>query len=205
MKITIIIAFALLLPLSSLLAESITARPFSFELYTTQANMRVSAQLSLTCRYEKLVIGDTAQYHFRSKKIPLEIVKTELGNKTRHLIGLDSEQRLNLEGIFKPTKECSSNIEVLFVDTKYSVGWASQFDRPIEFSFNTRQSYSDGDTFVDLSKVYEEVDNKTIEFFYKPVPNLQVNIWLYADGEELASPTSAAIDPETGMPFRLTL
>lgn len=187
-----------------LMAASTTIHPFSFEFYVMEDRFDVQPQVQLSCRYEKLVAGDSSEYYTETKKIDLSIDKVHARPNVYYKIALKDKKYLEVKGAFKPTKECVSNLIINFVDKNYTIGWAGQMNRPVAFMLSSNAYFKAGETIGDFSKIIEMIDFKNLDFYYKSVPGLQVNIWMTADGVKLPlSPISTAIDAETNMPYRL--
>lgn len=203
MKIIYLLCFLLLSP--AILAESVTAHPFILEFFSPQEKFNVRAKLSLSCRYEKFVISDSSEYVVRTEDLLLPVEALDVGEQTHFKVALKEKALMKLDGVFKSNKGCMSQVRLTFLDKKYAVGWAGQMSRPINITLSTGQYYEAGDTELDLSKLEEKISYRLMDFLYHPVPHLQVNIWLTADGIKLPeSPTSSAIDPRTNMPYILS-
>jgi hypothetical protein len=186
-------------------AARTTAHPFQIELSTPKDHLSIKAQLIQSCRYEKIVWSDSAEYHTETKKYDLEQELFSRGDEVLHVLSLRNPHQLEVRGVFKPTKECLSFLEISFIDKKYSVGWAGQTKRPLSFSLSSSSpyNYQEGESELNITSLSDLISHKKIQFLYRPV-SFQVNIWLLADGEKLpVSPTTSAIDPRTGMPYLL--
>lgn len=189
---------------SNLMAASTTIHPFSFDFYVMEDRFDVQSQVLLTCRYEKIVLGDSSEYYTETKTFNLNIEKAQARPNVYYKIGLKDKKYLDVKGPFKPTRECVSELRINFVDKNYTIGWAGQMKRPISFMLKSNDYFKAGDTVADFSKTVEMIDLKNLDFLYKSVPGLQVNVWMTADGVKLPmSPVSSAIDAETNMPYRL--
>lgn len=188
----------------AILAESVTAHPFILEFFSPQDKFHVRAQLSLSCRYEKFVISDSSEYVVRTEELVLPVEALDVGEQTHFKVALKEKVLMKLDGVFRSNKGCMSEVRLTVLDKKYAVGWAGQVRRPISFTLTTGQYYQAGDTELDLFQLEEKISHRLLDFLYQPVPQLQVNIWLTADGIKLPeSPTSSAIDPLTNMPYIL--
>lgn len=184
-------------------AASTTVEPFSFEFRSPENRFDVQAEVVQSCRYEKFVIGDSAEYHSETKIYELRQVQENVGGDIRYKFSFPAKKTLKVSGTFKPTKECRSNLKLVFTDKNYSIGWAGQFSRPIGFTYETSEWYQDGNTAPDFSQLIRTLEQQYLDFFYKNA-FIQVNIWLTANGQNLpVSPVSAAINPLTRMPFSL--
>lgn len=198
-----LVMFSLILTPQILWAASTTVEPFSFEFTAPEGRFQVQAEVIQSCRYEKLVWGDSSEYHTETKAYELREVQEKVGTDIRYKLSLEAKKSLKVSGMFKPTKECRSDLKLTFTDKKYAVGWAGQFSRPISFSYKTSEYYKDGNTHPDFSSLIRTLEHQQIDFFYKN-SIVQVNIWLTANGENLpVFPVSAAINPLTKMPFQI--
>lgn len=198
-----LVMFTLALTPQILWAASTNVDPFSFE-FTAPANrFDLQAEVVQSCRYEKLVLGDSSEYHTESKTYELREVQEKVGTDIRYKLTFPTKKSLKVSGMFKPTKECRSDLKLTFTDKNYAVGWAGQLSRPISFTYETSERYQDGNTSPDFSPLIRTLEHQQVDFFYKSA-FVQVNIWLTANGENLpVSPVSAAINPLTRMPFAL--
>lgn len=188
----------------NLMAASTVVHPFSMDFYVIGNHFSVYPQIVLSCRYEKIVISDSAEYITESKAFDLGVEKSRTGENVYYKVSLKDKKSLAVNGAFKPTKECMSELLINFVDNNYSVGWAGQTKRPISFMLRSNNYFKSGDSLPDFKEMISLIDFKNLDFLYKSVPRLQVNIWMTADGNKLPlSPTSAAINDETNMPYRL--
>lgn len=187
------------------LAESITVHPFSLEFSTTRDRLDVIPRLTLTCRYERIVISDSAEYIYKTQDVPLRIVKENHQGDSHFSLALEKRASLRLDGVFRPTKECTAELTISFVDRIYAVGWGGQMSRPINFTLSSgAYRYQSGDSELDLSAIDDLLSGRKIDFYFRAVPGLQVNIWITADGVHLPlPPTSSAIDDRTGLPYLL--
>lgn len=188
----------------TLMAASTVVNPFDMDFYVMENRFSVHPQVILNCRYEKIVFGDSSEYITESKTFDLAVEKNKAGENVYYKISLKDKKQLDMNGVFKPTKECMSELRIEFVDNNYTIGWAGQMNRPLSFTIRSNNRFIEGDSKPDFSEVVSLVDFKNLDFLYKSVPGLQVNIWMTADGIKLPlSPISAAINPETNMPYRL--
>ena len=188
---------------STLYGASTTAEPFEFEFTAPLNRMSVKATLIQSCRYEKIVWRDSAEYEVTEKTYPLSIHITSLNGAEIYKVISPVSRYLEVRGMFKPTKECKSELKLEFIDKNFAVGWAGQMERPLRFSVATDQYYQEGDHEFDPSKVLDLIENKEIDFYYRPVSS-QVNIWITADGLKLPNaPISSAKNPKTNMPYPL--
>lgn len=188
---------------SGAFAASTTVHPFKIHLYAIESRFHVKPVLTLSCRYEKMVVSDSAEYYVESRDYNLIVESEKADNNLLYSISLKDKKFLDVTGVWKPTKECVSDLRIDFIDKNYSIGWAGQTKRPVVFSIRSQQRYQAGDTTPDFSDVMNMIDFKNLDFYYKPVTS-QVNIWMTADGVKLPlSPISTAIDRETNMPYLL--
>jgi hypothetical protein len=188
---------------STLYGASTTAKPFEFEFFVPKNRMVVAATLVQSCRFEKIVWSDSSEYIVNSKSYPLSIEVTSYQGEESYKLISSEERFLELRGMFRPTKECKSELHVDFTDKNYAVGWAGQMDRPLKFHTSTEHYYQEGDHEFNPSSVLDLLENKTIDFYYMPAV-FQVNIWLTANGRKLPNaPISSALNPKTNMPYLL--
>lgn len=201
----LIFVFFCLCAINSAFAARTIAHPFQIEFSTPKDHLAIKAQLIQSCRYEKIVWSDSAEYYTETKKYDLEQDQMARGDEILHILSLRKKYELEVRRVFKPTKACLSFIEISFIDKKYSVGWSGQTKRPLLFTLGSSSPYhyQEGESELDISSLSDLISFKKIQFLYHPV-RFQVNIWLLADGEKLpVSPTTSAIDPKTGMPYLL--
>lgn len=188
---------------STLYGASTTAAPFEFEFTAPLNRMTVIATLNQSCRYERIVWSDSAEYEVSTKSYPLVITIREFNGEEHYRVSSPVERYHEVRGIFRPTKECKSELTVEFFDKNYAIGWAGQMERPLKFSVATNHYYQEGDQEFDPSKVLDLLEKKVIEFYYVPVAS-QVNVWLTANGLKLPNaPISTAKNPKTNMPYPL--
>lgn len=199
MKKLLVILFSL-----PTLAATTTAKPFKLNFFLNSKNVEVVAKLKQSCRYEKIVWSDSSQYEAEWKEIPLKVETVAAAGMTEVTVSLNSTKSMSVTGIFKPTKGCYSNVEISFVDTKYSIGWANRFDKAIQFDLRTKQFYKEDNSYLNVSVLREKLEGKELKFEYKDVKS-QYNIFLYFDGERDwdVFAVTAARNPKTGKPFRL--
>ena len=185
---------------------STTVYPFQLEFYVLENRFRVEPKVILSCRYEKLVVGDSSEYYTTNEIFKLDMDVEQSGTNVFYRVALKSKKYLEVKGGFKPTKECMSELKLTFIDNNYAIGWAGQTKRPIVFSVKSNNYYKGGDSVPDFTEVIEMLDLKNLDFLYKSVPGLQVNIWMTGNERKLPlSPVSSAINPETNMPYLLEL
>jgi len=186
------------------MAASTTIHPFRFDFYVMEDRFDVHPQVLLSCRYEKIVFGDSSEYYTETKIFDLSIDKSQARPNVYYKISLKDKKFLDVKGPFRPTKECVSELRINFIDKNYAIGWAGQMKRPISFMLKSNAYFKAGDTVGDFSKTVELIDLRNLDFYYKSILGLQVNIWMMADGIKLPlSPVSSAIDAETNMPYTL--
>lgn len=199
----LLVMFSLIFLPQILWAASTTVEPFSFEFTTPVNRFEVQAEVIQNCRYEKLVLGDSSEYHSETKIYELRMDQNTVGADIHYKFALPAKKSLKVSGMFKPTKECKSDLKLTFTDKNYAIGWAGQLSRPISFTYETNEKYQNGNTSPDFSYLIITIEHQYLDFFYKSAL-IQVNIWLTASGENLpVSPVSAAINPLTRMPFQL--
>ena len=189
---------------SLVIAESTTVRPFRLEFAAPEGRYHLEAKLTLSCRYERLVFSDSSEYNYQEDVHSLPVKTLLRGGQAAVSIELKKVLSRKLSGTFRSSKGCRSELMLTFTDKTYAVGWAGQMSRPIQFKLGTSDYYRSGDSELDVTELSKLISHRFIDFYYRPVPGLQVNIWLTADGTYLpVAPTSSAIDPTTGMPYLL--
>lgn len=205
-----------LIPLSSLLfsfsahAVMTTAKPFSFEFYAPTNELNFKVSLEQWCRYEIPVWSDSAEFKTKHKVTNLAENQTKLGNGlTRYKYSLNSTQTFEQTGFFKYGKECTSGVKIIVQSAKYSLGWANQFSRPIEFKFlDEMYAYKEYDTTFDAfedKNIKLFLDNE-ISFEYKTFAGgNQVNVTILSNGKRMKNsfPQGVLKNPETNMPYNL--
>ncbi|WPU65176.1 hypothetical protein [Peredibacter starrii] len=190
--------FCLLLSFNAF-SESTLVHPFELEFSAPENRFNLKAELLLSCRYEKLVWGDSSEFHVKDEVISLPIAIKKNQIKISH----SKTSSMKLDGRFRSNPGCMSELRLTFTDAQYAVGWAGQMNRPITFALKDGHFYRAGDSVLDISKLEAQIANRLVDFLYVPAAS-QVNIWMTADGQRLPiSPTSSAIDPQTKMPYRL--
>ena len=199
--------YILLFILSSLslsaYSESTLVRPFELKFSAPAGSFNVKADLILSCRYERLVIGDSSEYFEKNEKFSIPVEIENFQDKFHLKISHKKTSSLEINGRFRSNPGCMSELRLTFIDNLYAVGWAGQMGRPISFILQQGYFYRAGDTVLDISQLQNQINDRLVEFFYVSAGK-QVNIWLTADGQKLPlSPTSSALDPATGMPYRL--
>lgn len=200
-----ILAIFLFSSFSTFAAQTV-AKPFKFEFYAPTNKLNFQAELQQSCRYEKIVWGDSSEYNTEFKNYRLPIKSKKLGNGlTRFSVELDKRKTLSVDGIFKPTKGCMSNLELKILDANYAVGWAGKMSTPITFKLTTNDFYRGGDTVLDISDILTKVEDRELSYQYKDVGGNQFNIALLIDGSKLSNLfiKTAAKNKKTGMPYRL--
>lgn len=200
-----LILITLLFP-SLLKAASTVAHPFELRFSIPKDKIAVKADLVQNCRHESFVIGDTAEYVDNYVDYELDVAYENISQGVQEVVvSLTEAKHLYIDGVFKPNKECMSQVSITLNDTKYAIGWANRLHEPIFFEVATAfYNYSE-ENVLDISYLKEILYKNHMSFYYKPVPSYRVNIWLHANGKEVyeVAPTSAAFDPETNMPYLL--
>lgn len=194
----ILFVFGLLISFNAF-SESTLVHPFELNFSAPENRFHVKAELLLSCRYEKLVLGDSSEFHVKNESVvlPVRVVNSQI--KIAH----HKTSSLKLDGRFRSNPGCMSELRLTFTDAQYAVGWAGQLNRPIMFVLKEGRFYRPGDTVLDISNLEKQIADRFVDFSYVPATS-QVNIWMTADGQRLSiSPTSSAIDPKTKMPYRL--
>ncbi len=196
---------ALVATSTGLRAAETVAYPFKLEFYTSESALSVAAELKQSCRYEKIVWSDSAEFETKWQETPLEVKKTKLAHgRTRVSVSLESEVRMEIGGIFRPSKGCYSNVEIIVSDTRYAIGWAGNRKKAISFELATKDFYKEQST-LDLTKLENLLSDRELDFHYRAVGGNQVNVFLYIDGERTweVFPTTALKNPVTNRPYPL--
>ena len=181
-------------------SESTQVHPFELEFSVPTNRLEVKAELLLSCRYEKLVLGDSSEYYVKNETVSLPVVKI----KDQLRISHKNISSLEIRGNFRSNPGCMSELRLSFIDSLYAIGWAGQTSRPISFMLKEGYFYRAGDSVLDISNLERQISNRFVEFLYVSTGS-QVNVWMTADGKKLPlSPISSAQDPATGMPYRLS-
>ncbi len=188
---------------TSLKAAETIASPFKIEFYTTESATQVLAKLKQSCRYEKIVWSDSSEYEAKWKETPLKVTYSKFQDLTKVKIELQKEVRMNVDGIFRPSKGCYSNIEVTLADTRFARGWGGQMNKVISFDLKTDAFYKKDESYLDVSKVEDVLSDNEVSFFYRAVGTNQVNVFLYINGERswAVFPTNALRNPATNLPY----
>lgn len=182
-------------------AESISVDPFALKFSLEQKHIDLKAKLNLECRYEKWVLGDSAEYVYSRKEVGLD-VNVDANGAAR--ISLSQGASLELDGWHRPTKECAGSFELSFVDKRYSIGWAGRVDAPIKFSIGEGGVFQSGDSVFDLSKLEGLLGSKSVQFSYRN-QGMEGKVYMLIDDQPYGFPVSVAIDQSTGMPYRLSI
>ena len=187
-------------------AASTVANPFKIRFTIPKDKIAVEADLFLSCRHEKFSIGDTAEYESYHADYKLNVRYEDKDEFTQKVtVYLGEKKQLYINGIFKIRKECTSRVAIDFKDRKYSVGWAGKYDTPISFTLTTDYYNYSEDNILDVTYLEDILNDNHVSFYYRSVPSVQVNVWLYVNHKELyeVAPTSAAIDGNTNKPYLL--
>lgn len=205
MKVCIFI-MALAISFSSF-GASVSVPKFEIYILLNTSEYELDFKLEMACRYEKFVIGDSAQYEYKTKTVPLNITKKKI-NDIESIVTIKNESKriLELTGFFKSNKECQTYLEFFIKSKLYSIGWANQFHRPIRLGL-FKQSRREEFKNFDIKKWTDLISNKKLSFLFRPVGS-QVNMSFAID--DIKAPgmssylrQSVAKDPRTGMPFAL--
>lgn len=92
-------------------ASSITADPFKLEFTLASSTLGLEAELVLTCRYERIVWSDSAEWEIFTKNIPLFVQIKKIRNKRNVRLALKERQYHEVRGTFRPSKECSLGLQ----------------------------------------------------------------------------------------------
>lgn len=194
-----------LITLGSVQAASITVYPFEMELLI-QKGYDLKGQVELACRYEKFVLGDSAQYEtFTKGPVKLRIEREDEGEFKR--VRLVSKNRLYFEydEYFKYGKECRASFKVIFYSEKYALGHTIKPKSPVSFTlWKGFYDYQEGDQVYDLNKMRKYLDQTTYTFTERTTSQNYYIIRILQDGKEAqTSPwvEKAYLNPQTGRPY----
>ncbi len=205
-----ILVFGLLAYSANTLAVETVAKPFSFEFETTTDEYQFDVSIEQNCRYEIPVWGDSAKYDTRFQSTPLKLTKKKLRDgKVQYKYSLDKTVKLAVTGMFKSGKECTTGLRIIANSSKYALGWANQFHRPVSFTFlDDMYDYEDYDATFEPSqdKNFQKFANNEISFQFKSYPQgNQVNVWIMSNGKKMPSafPIGVLKNPKTNLPYPL--
>ena len=188
-------------------AASITVEPFKINFFVNDQAYELDFKITLACRYEKFVFGDSAQYEYKYKELPIAIAQNKISSSITHFsMSLNKLVKHELTGYFKHNKECQSIIELFLIDKKYSTGFLNDFKRPIKLGFYKQTRLEEFKSF-EIEHIKNLLENKVYGFKYDPGYN---NLWVYltSDGEIVNRMSTfarmqVAKDPQTDMPFKI--
>jgi hypothetical protein len=204
MKILSLIFF--LLTSTQINAASITVPPFEMEL-DLQDGYELEGELELSCRYEKLIFGDSSEYKvFYAPVKNLLVSKQVEGEFNRVKIVNNEKLFFEYNRAFHYGKECRLSFKVNFFSTEYATGYGLKPKRAVSFMlWKGFYDYQEGDQNYDLRKMQKFLDNTKYSFRERFVRPSHVNIYILQDGREArTSPwvEKAYLNPETGLPYR---
>ncbi len=189
----------------SAMAASITVPRFEME-FLLQKNYEVNGKISLACRYEKFVIGDSAEYetfYGPEQKLVFKVISE--GDFNRVKLTNNQDLYFEYDRLFKWGKACRASFDVVFSSTKFALGHGSSPDKAVSFKlWKGTYDYEEGDQIYDLNKIGKYLDNTTYSFSETLVGDRYLSVRIFQDGEEAdTSPwvEKAYINPETGKPF----
>lgn len=191
----------------NLYAATVTVEPFELEFTMNTKAYELDFELTMACRYEKLVWSDSSQYNYKYKEVPLKIKTKKISNNESIIIVSNkSRQTLSETGYFRSNKGCQTYLNFFVKDKLYSIGWANQFHRPIRLGV-FEHSRVEVNSVFDINKLKDIFENKKVHFNYKYVGR-QVNVRLAFDGVSTTGMStylsqSVAGNSETEMPYPL--
>ena len=201
-NIALLLFFISLLSTQKLEAASIKARPFELKFFLEQDHINVNAQLNLTCRHERWVIGDSAVWEMFHLKAPLQVTQSKSGDLRLMKIALLDEKFLEVKGVFKPSKECKAELEIIFTDSLYASGSHAPYNsRPITLSYEHRDRYQDGHRTFDTSDLDHDINHETLGFRFQVLSQV-IHVYLENSTRWFAH-TSVTKNPETSLPYLL--
>ena len=204
MKILFLLpAIIITLSLGKATAASITVSPFELEFIFEPETMMVSGELELSCRYEKIVFSDSAEWVISTKKIPLSIKISKVANDRRVRLALKDRQYHEVKGTFRPSKECRADITLTFTDTLYAR--SNQIIRgkrePIEFKYVESQRYLSGNNHFEAKKLFEDFSHHEIRVQFDDFQTF-FHTYLINRHKKLDH-TAVSKDPATSLPYKL--
>lgn len=196
-KISLLVSLFYLFEASA--ADSLVPK-FQFSFTMDRGVHVVDGEIVQNCRYEKFVISDSAQYvnDYRTYPLQVEVISGE--EKDIYTVTNPEYRYHKITGWMKPTKECNALIKLNLKSSRYSA-WLRH--RPIQFTFRSQSPF--GQSIVwDVTEISDHLEGHHMSFDYVSIRRVQVNIFLLTDGvREYWPPQTAAINPETGMPYQL--
>jgi hypothetical protein len=204
MKLFCLIIF--LLSTTQLNAASITVAPFEMELHV-QDGYELEGELELSCRYEKLVFGDSAEYEtFYAPTKKLSVIKHAEGKLNRVVLVNDEKLFFKYNRSFHFGKECRASFKVIFFSKNYATGYGLKPNRAVSFMlWKGVSDYQEGNQSYDLRKMQKYLENTTYSFKERYFRPSHMNISILQDGREArTSPwvEKAYLNPETGIPYK---
>lgn len=203
----IFFTFIVLISVSSSYAASITVQPFKIKFLINTNEYELDFKLQMACRYEKFVIGDSSEYEYKFKDVPLLLKAQKINSEISEITFENKVQReLEVKGFFKPNKACQTITEFFIKSKLYSIGWANQYNRAIKLGIYKQSRLSEVQYFD--SKVYNDLFSyKELGFIYNNRSS-QTYVKFAIDAVAYDSMSTFArimvpLDPNTNKPYLL--
>ena len=184
---------------------SITVEPFNMQ-FELDDSYEVHGQVELACRYEKLIISDSAKYEtFYQKPTPLDVEYLPGKDFQKVIIKLPNRIYFEYKNWFKFGKECRASFSIDFKHKKYVIGYGQNPKGHIKFSLKKGfYDYLEGDQIYDPTKIGEYLDNTSYTIEEHALSSTFMLLKIKKDG--LEAPTTpwvikVKINPETGKPY----
>ena len=186
---------------------SVTVAPFDLRVLVDTSHYDLEVELTMACRYEKLVISDSAEYEYKHLPVKLQIKEEKLTNGLSEVRIINSKKRiLEQTEWYRSNKGCQTYFELFLKDKIYTTGFFNEFSRPIRLGFLEHSRVKEVSEF-DLNWLFDTFNNKKLSFNYKnngysvntrfaldDISTTELSTFLYMN---------VALDEETGMPYRL--
>lgn len=185
-------------------SASVTVLPFSMVL-DLQKDYELTAQMSLACRYEKLVFGDSAEYEtFYKEADILKVSYNDLGNGFNQVVIRNPEKiKFTYNHPLIYGEECRASFKVNFTSLRYAKGHGLKPKEPVSFQlWKGFYDYQEGNQTYDLNKMRKYLDKTEYSFSEQKTANALI-IRILQDGREAhTSPwvERAILNPQTGLP-----
>lgn len=199
-----ILIFLTLLSLNSF-AASVTVESFELPVLVNTKKYELDVSIVMACRYEKFVISDSSEYEYTYKEVPLTTSSKKQSDQLSLVTIINKENRTHkVSGLFKSNKGCQTYLNFFLVDKKYSLGWASQFHRPIRLGL-LEHSVVKSDSIFNVAALADLFAYKKLSFTYRATHSNNVNVIFSLDDEPLRRMsstfrTSVLKNELTGMP-----
>ena len=187
-------------------AASITVKPFEME-FTIDKGYEVQGEMELSCRYEKFVWGDSAEYvTFYQEPTQLKVNIVESTDYNTVQVKNTKNLYYEYDEFFRSNEECRASFKIFFISTKYALGHGRNPKEPVKFTlWKGFYDYQEDEQIYDLRKLAKYIDNTVYSFREKSFENRHINIWILQDGREARTNPwveRAVINPATGVPYK---